>query len=142
MLFILDPIILEKPDDSYIYTFSWKPDYSMLVVSTKKNSLIKYSPDLKISQIKYVDNKIQDICWHPNATENKSSSKYNNYFASISNQKQILVLNFSQEAMDKNELIISKYEGKSDVINWISWNPYIASQLAIAIESGHGIVSN
>lgn len=136
---ISDPIILEKPDDTYIYTFSWKADYSMLLVSTKRNSLIEYSPDLKISHIKYTEHKIQHICWHPNATDN--NSKYNNCFASFSNQKQVLVCKFDQENLDKDELILSKFEGKKDTINWISWSPYEANQLAIATDFGLGVVS-
>lgn len=139
--FSTDPVEIDKPDDTYIYTFSWKPDYNLLLISTKKNSLIKYSTDLKIIWTKYVENKIQNICWHPDASNNGATpTKYNNCFASISNMKNVVVLNIGQDAVEKDEMFISKYEGKLELINWISWSPY-ANQLVIASEIGIGVVS-
>lgn len=114
----------------------------MLLISTKKNSLITYSSDLKITSTKYVEHKIQDICWHPNASNNSTTpSEYRNCFASISNPKKVLVIKLEQEVVEKNFLIISKYEGQLDLINWISWSPYNENFLAIASEIGIGVVS-
>lgn len=133
--------MVDKPDDTYVYTFSWKPDYSMLVVSTKKNSLIQYSANLEIMLTKYIDHRIQDICWHPDAANNgTNSSKYQNYFASISNSKSVVVIDFGPEATNKDEMIISKYEGQLELINCISWSPYDCNHLAIASDIGIGVV--
>lgn len=123
--------------------FSWKPDYSKLIISTKKNSLIIYTTDLKISSTVYIQNKIQEIFWHPDASSDcMVTSKYSNCFASICSSKYVVVFNIGQEATEKDDIIISKYESPLELINCISWSPYTVDHLAIATEQGIGVVSS
>lgn len=134
---------MEKPDDTYIYTFSWKPDYSMLLISTKKNALLQYSANLEIMLTKYVENKIQYLCWHPDASDNSGNfSKYSNYFAAVLNSKNVYIFNFESKAVERDEMVVSKYEGQLELINSVSWSPYDHNYLAIASECGIGLVSH
>ncbi|KAJ8945096.1 hypothetical protein NQ318_005277 [Aromia moschata] len=101
-----DPQEVDTPDNTFVYTFSWKPDYQILLVSSKTGTLIVYSSDLKILATHYLQRKLQTICWHPDATQSDPSvTKYCNWFASVYNSKEILVYDFGIETDNSEDRI-------------------------------------
>lgn len=132
---ILDPIEIDKPQKTFIYSFAWKPDYSLLLLTTKAGFLIVYSPDMNILCKHYFQYRINDIVWHPNASV--VGTKESNWFATISNTRNVIVYDFKVESGNNDDNIINMYQGgASDMINAVAWNPYDPSQLVIASEVG------
>ncbi|KAG5877680.1 hypothetical protein JTB14_003835 [Gonioctena quinquepunctata] len=129
-----EPVEIDIPDDTFIYSFSWKSDYSMMLATTKSGYIIVYSSELKIVCKHYFQERLREIFWHPSSTEN--DSKQGNWFASTTSSKKVIVYDFDVESKDNDSRIVAKYEGLEDVINSISWSPYELNQLVIASEIG------
>ncbi|XP_074038837.1 gem-associated protein 5 isoform X2 [Leptinotarsa decemlineata] len=128
------PLEVDKPDNVFIYSFSWKKDYSMMVAATKFGVVLVYSPDLKILSKHYCQERVCEIVWHPNATQ--PYLKQANWFASITNSKKVIVYRFDIENEKEVIQIVAKYEGFGDLINSICWSPYHGNQVLIAGDSG------
>ncbi|KAJ8913468.1 hypothetical protein NQ315_013848 [Exocentrus adspersus] len=130
------PSEVDTPDDTFVYTFAWKPDYTILLVGTKTGSVILYSKDLKILSTNYFQHKLKEICWHPDSVQSDlGTSKYCYWFAAVSNSKDVTICNFQTDVNDGNN-IVTKYERSEDVINCIAWSPYASNQLVIASDEG------
>lgn len=135
------PPLLELPDNTFVYTMSWKPDLSMHLVSSKAGALICYDASLKISNISYVPNRLQSILWHPDAiTNDVTVSKYCQTFVSIVQSTEFIVFDFSKEGENEEKQMAhfktrGHFKNKS-LINCIAWSPHNGSQLVFVDEVG------
>ncbi|XP_050309808.1 gem-associated protein 5-like [Anthonomus grandis grandis] len=131
----VDPVLLDLPDDTSVYTMAWKPDYSMLLVSSKTGTLISYTPELLISDITYNTHKIQSIIWHPDAaSDDASESKYCKTFVSVIKNSEFAV--FDLNVPIKDVIKTTTFENRGARINDIAWSPYNGSQLVVADDAG------
>ncbi|XP_018568237.1 gem-associated protein 5 isoform X2 [Anoplophora glabripennis] len=136
------PTEVDVPDDTFMYTFAWKPDYTMLVVGTNSGTVVLYSPDLKILSTHYFQHRLNDIYWHPDAAQSDPNASERCYrFAAISNSKDVIVCNFQRDIAD-GEKIVLKYEQSDEIINFVSWSPYASDELVIAGDDGTAQVWN
>ncbi|CAH1174063.1 unnamed protein product [Phaedon cochleariae] len=135
-----EPTEIDKPEKTIIYSFAWKPDYSILLVSTKAGFLIVYSPELKILRKHYFPQRIQEILWHPNAALHGDSpaQAQSCWFAAITNFKNVTVYDFDEaRASDSDDdRVVAVYEGAGDVVSCISWSPHKDYELVIGNENG------
>lgn len=114
----------------------------MLLVSSKSGSIILYSADLKILSTHYFQHRLNDIYWHPDASQSSLDiSKYCYWFAAVSNTKNVIVCDF-QEDIEDGQKIVAKYDRSEDVINFAAWNPFTSNQLVIASDEGTAQVSS
>ncbi|XP_057667070.1 gem-associated protein 5-like [Diorhabda carinulata] len=128
-----DPTVIPTPENTFIYSFGWKPDYSQLFVVARTGFIIVYSPKLKIICKHYFSYRIYDIIWHPNASDN--TSDYYNWLATIGNSKNVFVYKFDIECGNNDNNIINIYQSESD-INSVVWSPYVPSQMMVSCEMG------
>ncbi|KAJ8984371.1 hypothetical protein NQ317_003519 [Molorchus minor] len=131
-----EPQELDTPDNTYVYTFSWKPDYETLLVSSKTGTLMVYSSDLNLLSTHYLQSKIQMICWHPDAAQNDLTvSKYCHWFASVVSSKEIVIYDLSVQTEDDSKKIVARHKAR-DMITCIAWSPHDPSQLIVAVDDG------
>lgn len=126
---------VDMPDGTIAYSFSWKPDFSMLLVGTKTCSIIVYSTDLTIIATHYFQHRLRDICWHPNASQSDLNVPYCYQFAAVSNTKNVIVCDFKSDVKGSDS-IVAKYDLSEEMINWIAWNPYEPNELVISNDEG------
>lgn len=140
---------LNVPDCQSIYTIAWKPDLSLLLVSLKSGSLLKYPADLTAPVTCHLNSKLDYLVWHPDACA--TSGEYAQTFAAVQ-KTTVIVFDFniqvsecwvprsksaksSFQAECVDDQVVSKFLNKRK-INGLQWSPHAQNLLVIIDDDG------
>ncbi|XP_060517514.1 gem-associated protein 5-like isoform X2 [Cylas formicarius] len=129
-----DPTVVDVPDNTFVYTMSWKPDYTVMTLTTKSGALMIYGADLQLNRTLYLHQKLQSIVWHPAAAT--STSRYSKVFATTEKFSECVVYDLSIQSDDSDRMVMAKFENRGCVVNCVAWNPHCETQLVMAGDDG------
>ncbi|KAL1490629.1 hypothetical protein ABEB36_013290 [Hypothenemus hampei] len=135
-----EPELLKLQNSPVVYTMSWKPDYSIFLISTQAQKFVKLDRNLSNPKVCYIDFRLDSFVWHSEAASNEPS-KYSQVFASVT-KSGIHVFDLSIQTELPNEQIIAKLNVPNGKINGIQWSPHQASYLIVITSEGVAQVFN
>uniref|UniRef100_A0AAR5PFF8 Gem-associated protein 5 n=1 Tax=Dendroctonus ponderosae TaxID=77166 RepID=A0AAR5PFF8_DENPD len=131
-----DPYLLQIPNGLQIYSMSWKPDFSYLLVLSKSGTMFRYSlsssEKFELDEVFYSSLKLESIAWHPQADQAGNNSVYSQMFASIEKFNHMCIIDLSIKSGDFGEKVVAKFDNYENTkINEIKWNPHVAQQIIL-----------
>ncbi|KAK9876684.1 hypothetical protein WA026_014063 [Henosepilachna vigintioctopunctata] len=135
------PLKIALPEETHVYSFAWKLDYSMMILVDYTGKIMVLSSDLNVKATYYQSKRLLYLTWHPDSEAVSDEVSERSYWLAAAIDHSVYIFDFA-EVSDKNGTLniqdITKtiLNGHKSNIKCLAWSPFNGDKLVSAGEDG------